>query len=44
MDKSLHFPWDVITHPWPNFNGGLSKPLLKLEYEWVIISHGFMCA
>ena len=30
---------DVITHPYPNFNGGLPKPPLKLVYECVITSH-----
>ena len=30
--------WDVITHPCPNFNGGLIKPLLKLGHGWVITS------
>ena len=26
------FVWDVITHPCPNFNGGLTKPPLKLGH------------
>ena len=26
------FLYDVITHPCPNFNGGLTKPPLKLQY------------
>ena len=31
MDKWLYnyFQWDVITHPWNRFNGGLLKPSLK---------------
>ena len=24
------FLWDVIVTTWPNFHGGLTKPLLKL--------------
>ena len=35
------FVWDIITHPWLNFNGGLSKPPLKLRHGWIIISHCF---
>ena len=31
--------WDVINHPC--FNGGLTKPPLKLEYGRVIASHSF---
>ena len=31
--------WDVITNPYPNFNGGLVKPTLKLVYGWVITSY-----
>ena len=30
--------WDVITHPCHNFNGGLTKPPLKLGHGWVITS------
>ena len=33
------FKWDVITHPCPNFNGGLVKPPLKLGYGWVTTFH-----
>ena len=28
--------WDVITHPFPKFNGGLTKLTLKLGHGWVI--------
>ena len=31
--------WHVITHPCPNFSGSLAQLTLKLEHEWVIISH-----
>ena len=31
--------WDAITHPCPNFNGGLFKPPLKFVHGWVIASH-----
>ena len=31
--------WGVITHPCPNFNGGLAKPPLKLGHGWVITPH-----
>ena len=30
--------WDAITHPCPNFNGGLFKPPLKLAHGLVITS------
>ena len=30
--------WDVITHLWPNFHDGLTKPPLKLWHGWVITS------
>ena len=30
--------WDAITHPCPNFDGGLAKPPLKLGHGWVITS------
>ena len=30
---------DVITHPRPNFNGGLFKPPWKLGHGWIITSH-----
>ena len=33
--------WDIITHPRPNFNGGLVKPPLKLGHGWVITSRSF---
>ena len=38
-DNSQNKQWDVITHPYSNFNGGLNKPPLKLEHGWVITSH-----
>ena len=28
--------WDVVTHPCPNINGGLTKLLLNSGYGWVI--------
>ena len=28
--------WYEITHQYPNFNGGLVKPSLKLGYGWEI--------
>ena len=31
--------WDVITHPYPNFNGCLVKPPLKSGHEWLVISN-----
>ena len=32
----------MIIRPYPNFNnGGLTKPLLKLGYGWVITPHCF---
>ena len=34
-----HFLWDIITHPCPNFNGGLVKPPLMLGHGWLITSH-----
>ena len=40
MNNYIHVKqWDVITHPCPNFNSGLVKPLLKLGHGWVITSH-----
>ena len=38
MDKYLHswFSLGAITHPWPNFNGSLNKPPLKLGLGWVL--------
>ena len=33
--------WDIITHPCPNFNGGLVKPPLKLGHGWLITSRCF---
>ena len=33
------FVWDAIIHPWSNFTGGLTKPLVKLDHELVIASH-----
>ena len=41
MDKKSHplfCMWDVITHPYHNFVGGITKPLLKLWHGWVIVS------
>ena len=32
----------MITHPCLNFNGGLTKPPLKLGHRWVITSNGFL--
>ena len=34
-----NFMWNVITHPCPTFNGGFTKPPLKLGHGWVITSH-----
>ena len=34
-----HFLWDIITHPCPNFNGGLVKPPLMLGHGWLLTSH-----
>ena len=31
--------WDVITYPWPAFNGALVKPFLKSRHGWVFTSH-----
>ena len=31
--------WDVITHPYRNFNGDVVKPPLKSRYGWVIKCH-----
>ena len=33
------FMLDVITHPYPNFNGSLAKLPLEVGHEWVITSH-----
>ena len=33
------FLWDVITHPCPNINNILAKPLLKLMYGWELASY-----
>ena len=33
------FTSDLITHPCPDFNGGLAKQLLKSGHRWVITSH-----
>ena len=27
--------WDLMPHHWPNFNGGLAKPPLKLRHGWI---------
>ena len=35
------FKWDVIIHPCPLVNGGLTKPLLEFGNGWVIISYSF---
>ena len=32
----------VITHQFPKYKNGLAKVPLKLKYEWVIISDGFI--
>ena len=34
--------WDVITHPYFNFNGSSDKPLLCLGHGWVITSQKFL--
>ena len=40
MDKQLYpIKTIVITHPYANFNGGLVKPLLKLDDGWSITSY-----
>ena len=39
MVKQLHpIIWCDVTHPCTNFNGGLTKPPLKLVHGWVITS------
>ena len=35
------FMRDEITYHFPNFNGGLAKPRLKLGHGWVFIPHYF---
>ena len=41
IDKQLHprFSVDINVNSCPNFNGGLAKPTLRLEYRWVITYH-----
>ena len=31
--------WNAITHPCPNFNSGLGKPLQLFGYQWLSTSH-----
>ena len=39
INKYIHgLIWDIITRPYPNFNGSVTKPLLELWYGWVITS------
>ena len=33
---------EVITYPYPNFNGGFAKQPFKLEHEWAIIFYLYM--
>ena len=35
-----YFLFDVNTHAYPNFNGGLAKPPSRVGNEWVFTSHG----
>ena len=43
MSKYIdYFIRDVITHPCPNFSGGLIKPPLKLGHGWIIICRAFV--
>ena len=37
-----HCNGDMITHPCPNFSGGLNKPPSKLGHGWVITFHIFI--
>ena len=37
LEACHSFPWVVIAHSYPNFNGGLDKPPLKLGYGWTIL-------
>ena len=40
ISNHIHsLPWDVSTYPCSHFDGGLSKPPLKLGNGWVIIFH-----
>ena len=41
-DNNHVFGWDIITHPCPNFSGGLAKPPLKLGHGWVIKFRSFI--
>ena len=33
MGNLSHFSEGVITHPYPNFNGGMTKPPLELGMD-----------
>ena len=38
-----YFLWDIMTHPYPKCNGGLTKMPLKLAHGWLITPHCFEC-
>ena len=42
MQKYHSFPWDVIADRRHNLNGVLGDLSVKLEYGWIITSHGFV--
>ena len=41
-DHNLSFQWIAIAYPRHNVNDGLIKPLLKLGYGCIIVSHSVM--
>ena len=42
LSNYINFVRDIIAHPWPNLNGGLTSLPWNLGYEWVGTSYPFI--